>query len=120
MAIGRTLKTTLKKIVSALKDFAGQQCWKPDEYKILFQISKKWGFVSVFFIVKDFGELDSHEMWERVWKSLENSTLTEQDRVYTIRLSVRDWKQMREGGIYSIPLGFIDQEELLAVPSVVD
>jgi len=103
-------------IAKALKEFATEQSWNAGEYKILFRASRRWGIIYVFFVTKDFGKFSNQDMWVMVWKHLEKSLATGPAIGYTIRLAVRDWKQVEEGGIYSIPPGFVDQEELLTVP----
>ena len=37
---------------------------------------------------------------------------------YSLGLSVHDWEQVSQGGTYSIPKTFIDEEELLPSSSV--
>ncbi len=116
MAASSSLKSKLILIAKALKEFATEQGWKAGEYKILFRVNRRWAVISVYFIAKDFGKLSNQEMWEMVLRHVEKSLATVPDIGYAIRLAVRDWKQVEEGGIYSIPPGFVDQEELLTVP----
>jgi len=118
MALGPALRTKLASIASALKDFASEQGWAPDEYKILFRVIKTWGKISVYFIVKDFGGLSEREMWERIWDHLKRSLPVAAAPEYSVGLSVHDWEQVNQGGIYSIPKSYIDEQELL--PSVTD
>jgi hypothetical protein len=116
MALNPTVKSILARICKALDDFSSEGGWRPGEYRILFRVSHRWGIIKIFFIIKDLGELSSQEMWVRVWDYLEKA-LAGEDVVYTLRLSVRDWKQVEQGGIYSIPPGFVDAEELLTTAS---
>jgi hypothetical protein len=120
MALGSTMKAALKRIADALAAFATDQGWQPDEYQILFHVSQKWGRIRVFFITKDFGNVSRHEMWARVWDYLEKSLKNGPDIGFSVGLSVRDWSQVNQGGAYSIPPGYVDQKELLLIPSVTD
>jgi Flavin containing amine oxidoreductase len=118
MALGPALRMKLTHIAKALKDFASEQGWGPGEYKILFRVLKTWGKISVYFVVKDFGGLSEREMWERVWDHLKKSLASEGDAGYSVGLSVHDWEQVNQGGTYSIPKSYIDEEELLPSASV--
>jgi hypothetical protein len=120
MAIGATMKSAIKRIADALANFASQHGWKPDEYQILFYRSGRWGRIRVFFIAKDFGGLSRQEMWSRVSDYLDKELASGPDIGYSLGLSVRDWSQVNQGGAYSIPLGYIDNRELLMTPSVAD
>jgi len=113
MALDPALRTKLTSIARALKDFASEQGWGPGEYKILFRVIKTWGKISVYFIVKDFGGLSEREMFERAWDHLKRSLALAADPGYSVGLSVHDWEQVNQGGIYSIPKSYIDEEELL-------
>ena len=63
-----------------------------------------WGRISVYFIVKEFGGLSEQEMWERVWDYLEEVARSRNGDIgFSVGLSVRDRKQVDQGGIYSIP-----------------
>ncbi len=118
MALGPVLRTQLSGIAKALNDFASTQGWGPGEYRILFRVIKTWGKISVYFIVKDFGGLSEGEMWEQVWAHLKRSLPLVAASGYSVGLSVHDWEQVNQGGIYSIPKSYIDEQELL--PSVTD
>jgi hypothetical protein len=113
MALSPTLRSALTRISTALNDFASQRGWKPGEYKVLIHVSQKWGRIRVFFIVKDFEGLSEQDMWAQVWDHLEKTLESGPDLVYSVGLSVRSWDQVKQGGMYSIPLGYVDEEELL-------
>jgi hypothetical protein len=120
MALGPALRTTLTSIAKALKNFANEQGWRPDEYKILFRVIKAWDKINVYFIVKDFGGLSEREVWERVWNELKKSVAWESSAGYSVGLSVHDWAQVNQGGIYSVPESYIDEKELLPSASVTE
>jgi hypothetical protein len=120
MALGPALRKKLTSIAKALKDFAAEQAWEPGEYKILFRVIKAWGKINVFFIVKDFGGLSEREMWERVWNHLKRSLASDTESGYSVGPSVHDWEQVHQGGIYSVPKSYIDEEELLPSASVTE
>jgi hypothetical protein len=111
-------RTLVRRIANALKDFAVGQGWQPGEYQILFRVLEDWGRISVFFIVKEFGNLSENEMWVRVWDHLEKSLGS--DMGYSVGLSVRNWAQMNQGGMYSIPEGYVDVQELLMDAALAD
>jgi hypothetical protein len=120
MALGATVKTALIRISNSLVAFADEQGWKPDEYRILFHVSQKWGRIRVFFVVKDFGAKSSQEMWVQVFDHLERAFKTGPDIGFSIGLSVRDFDQLKKGPAYSVPPGYVDHKELLLAPSVTD
>jgi Flavin containing amine oxidoreductase len=118
MALGTALRAKLTSITKALKKFAAEQGWGPGEYRILFRVVKTWGKISVYFVVKDFAGLSEREMWERVWDHLKTSLAAEAEPGYSVGLSVHDWEQVKQGGTYSVPKSYIDEEELLPSASV--
>jgi hypothetical protein len=120
MALGTTMKSAVKRIGDALTDFASQQGWTPDEFRILFYRNARWGRIRVFFILKDFGGLAPQETWVRVFDHLRKELAKGPDIGYSVGLSVHDWNQVNQGGSYSVPPGFIDYSELLLTPSVTD
>ena len=120
MALNSTLRSALTRISKALHEFASQRGWNSGEFKVLFHVSQKWRRIRVFFIVKDFGNLSEQEMWVQVWDHLEASLASGPDLIYNVGLSVRTWEQVNQGGMYSIPLGYVDEEELLVTPSLTD
>jgi hypothetical protein len=120
MALGSTVKSALQRIADALTAFAAKQGWKPNEYRILFRVSQRWGRIRVFFIAKEFGALSRQEVWVQVWDHLENSLKSGPEIGFSVGLSVRDWNQVNQGGAYAIPPGYVDHKELLLTPSVTD
>lgn len=119
MALGPTLRSTLTRIAKAIHEFASQTGWKAAEYKILFALNQKnWGLIRVFFVVKDFEGSSERDMWGRVWDHLEKSLKSGPEIGYSIGLSVHSWDQVKEGGIYSIPLNYVEEEELLPTTRV--
>lgn len=115
MATSRTLRTrtALRRIVSSLKDFATEQGWQPGEYQILFRVLEDWGRISILFIVKEYGGLSEKEMWARVRGFLETSLKQDGDIGFSFGLSVRDRQQVEQGGMYSIPEGYIEHDLLV-------
>jgi hypothetical protein len=120
MALGPALRSKLTSIAKALNDFASEQGWLPGEYKILCRVSKTWGKINVYFIVKDFGSFSEREMWERAWNHLKTSVASDADSGYAVGLSVHDWQQVNQGGIYSIPKSYVDLEDLLPSASMTE
>jgi hypothetical protein len=118
MVLGPTLRSALTRISKALNEFASETGWKSGEYRILFALNqKKWGLIRVFFVVKDFEGLSEQDMWGRVWDNLEKSLKSGPDIGYSIGLSVHTWDQVKEGGIYSIPDDYADEEEFVNTTS---
>lgn len=116
MALGTTIRTrtALRRISAALKDFAKEQGWGPDDYKIFFRVaSQDWGRITIFFIVKDFGGLSRNEMWVRVTDYLEHSLQRGGDIGFSIGLSVRTFDQVAQGRSNSVPDGYVEEEILL-------
>jgi hypothetical protein len=119
MATSTTLRTrtVLRRIARALKEFAADQGWQPGEYQIFFRVLEDWGRISIFFIVKEFGAQSEKEMWVRVWDFLQKSLKQDGDTGFSVGLSVRDRQQVEQGGMYSIPEGYVE-EDLLVGSSV--
>jgi hypothetical protein len=115
MATVTTLRTTnaLRRISAALRDFAKHEGWQPDEYQILFRVLENWGRISALLVVKDFGGLTEKEMWGRVVDHLDQSLKPGGDIGFSIGLSVRERKQVEQGGMYAIPEGYVEEELLL-------
>jgi len=76
-------------------------------------VSQEWGLIRAFFVVKDFEGLSEQDMWGQVWDYLEKSMKSGPDTGYSIGLLVRSWDQVKQGGLYSIPVDFVEEEELL-------
>jgi hypothetical protein len=110
----------MSRISKALKDFAAEKGWKPEEYQILFRNLEQWGRISVFFIVESFSGLTNKDMWSQVFDHLERSLKKQGDIGFSVGLSVREKKKVDEGGMHSIPVGFVSEEELLLNPVAVD
>jgi hypothetical protein len=118
MALRTILRSALTRISKALNEFASETGWKAGEYKILFAVNQKWGRIRVFFVVKDFEGLSEQDMWGRVWDHLEKSLKSGPDIGYSVGLSVHSWDQVKQGGTYSIPPDYVDEEELLPTTSL--
>jgi hypothetical protein len=110
----------MTRISRALKDFAAEKGWKPAEYQILFRNLEQWGRISVFFIAESFSGLTNKEMWSQVFDHLKRSLNEHGDIGFSVGLSVREKKQVAQGGMYSIPVGFVSEEELLLNPAGAD
>jgi len=110
----------MTRISKALRDFADTKGWKPDEYEILFRNLEQWGRISVFLIAESFSGLTNKQMWSEVFDHLERSLKQHGDIGFSIGLSVREKKQVEEGGMHSIPVGFVGEEELLLNPAGAD
>jgi len=114
MVLGPTLRSALTRISKAFNEFASETGWKAGEYKILFALNqKKWGLIRVFFVARDFEGSSERDMWGRAWDHLAKSLKSGPEIGYSIGLSVHSWDQVKQGGIYSIPLDYVEEEELL-------
>jgi hypothetical protein len=105
-------RTIVRKIARSLQNFAKSQGWQPGEYQIFFHILEDWGRISVLFIVKDFGSLSENELWVHIWDHLAKSLKEDGDIGYSLGLSVRDQQQVEQGGIYSIPDEYREEDVL--------
>jgi hypothetical protein len=112
MATSATLRTrdVLRKIAKSLHEFAAVQGWQSGEYQILFQVLEDWGRIRVLFIVKEFGGLSEKQMWVRVWDHLEKSLNPDGGIGFSLGLSVREKQQVEQGGIYSIPDDYMEED----------
>jgi hypothetical protein len=115
MVTSQTMRTriALRRIAQALHDFAREQGWTPGEYQILFRILEDWGRITVLVIVKDYAGLTELEMWSRIHEQLEKSLASGDDIGFSIGFSVRSLEQVGQGGMYSIPDGYLEEEIIL-------
>jgi len=122
MAASTTLRTrtALVRIAKALREFATERGWEPGQYRILFRVLEEWGRISVLFLADDFGGRSNQEMWNEVFDHLEEALNRGADIGFSLGLSVREKKQVERGGMYSIPEGYVDEEELLPSASLSD
>ncbi len=65
-----TTKAALVRIVEGLAEFAKEQGWTPDQYRVLFRVLEDWGRISVMLIAEDFKGLSNREMWDKVFDAL--------------------------------------------------
>jgi hypothetical protein len=120
MATGTTLTTkeALVRIAKALAEFAKEERWRPDQYQILFRVLEDWGRISVMLIAEDFGGLSNHEMWVKVFDALQDKLKPGGDIGFSVGLSVRTRTQVEQGGMYTIPEGYVDAADLLPASSL--
>jgi hypothetical protein len=114
MACTPTLITrqAMRRITKALKDFAAKKGWEPEDCQILFRNLEEWGRISVFFIVESFSGLSHKDMWAQVFDYLEQSLNQSGAFGFSVGITVRERQQVEQGGMYSIPDGFMDEEDL--------
>jgi hypothetical protein len=122
MASSPTLRTrtAMTRISKAIKEFAAEKEWKPEEYQILFRNLEQWGRISVFLVAESFSGLTNKDVWNQVFDHLEKSLKQYGDVGFSIGLSVREKRQVEEGGMYSIPTEFVNEEEFLLNPVFAD
>jgi hypothetical protein len=115
MAAVTALKTTkaLRRIAAGLRDYAKLQGLRADEFQILFRVLEDWGKISVLLILRDFGGLPEKQVWLRVWEFLEAFLRQGNDIGFSVGLLVRDGKRLEQGGTYSVPEGYVEEELLL-------
>jgi hypothetical protein len=113
-------KTALSRIADALKHFAKDRGWRPEDYEILFRVLEQWGKISVLLIAKDFGGLSNREIWDQLFDYMEKELKHGPDIGFSLGLSVRERKQVEQGGMYSIPEEYVSVEELLPSPTLTD
>jgi hypothetical protein len=122
MAASTTLRTitVLTRIAKALREFAKERGWQPRQYRILFRVLEEWGRINVILVAEDFGGRSNQEMWNEVFQHLEKSLNHGSDRGFSLGFSVREKKQVEQGGMYSIPEAYVDAEEILPATSLTD
>jgi hypothetical protein len=122
MAVSPTLRTkaALMRITKALQDFAKAQNWKPGEYWILFRVSEEWGRIRIILVAEDFGGRSNQEVWNELFDHLEKTLNRGADVGFSLGFSVRERKQVEQGGMYSIPEGYFYAEELLPSTNLID
>jgi hypothetical protein len=113
-----TTKEALARIAKALVEFAKEQGWTPDQYQVLFRVLEDWGRISVMLVADDFKGLSNREMWDKVFDSLEAKLKPGGDIGFSLGLSVREKRQVEQGGMYTIPEGYVDAADLLPASSL--
>jgi hypothetical protein len=113
MALRPALKKAVERIARALKDYASQKGWGPDDYRIYILANEEWGRIKITFVGKDFGTLDNYGKWAEVHDFLDRELAGEPGIGYTIGLSVRDSRQVEEGGIYAIGPAYTEISDYL-------
>lgn len=113
-----TTKAALARIAQALAEFAKEQGWTPDQYQLLFRVLEDWGRISVMLVADDFKGLSNRAMWDKVFDSLEAKLKSGGDIGFSVGLSVRERKQVEQGGMYTIPESYVDAADLLPASSV--
>ncbi len=122
MAISTTLRTraALARIMGALKDFAKAQHWEQGEYSVLFRVLEDWGRISFILVAPDLGSRLNQDVWNELFDHLETALNRSEDIGFSLGFSVRDRKQVEQGGMYSIPEGYVEAEDLLPRTSLTD
>ncbi len=113
-----TTKAVVRRIATALVDFAKGQGWKKDQYEILFRLLEDWGHIRVMLIVDDFGGRSDQVMWSLVHDYLEESLKRDGGIGFSLGISVRERRQVEQGGIYTIPDTFVEVADLLPASSL--
>jgi hypothetical protein len=113
-----TTKAVLRRIANALVDFAKQQGWSQDQYQIFFRVLEDWGRITVMLVVDDFGGRSEQAMWSLVHDHLEQSIKRDGDIGFSLGLSVRERRQVEQGGIYAIPDSYVEVADLLPASSL--
>lgn len=108
-----TTRTALERIAQALVKFAKQQNWDSKDYRILFRVLEDWGRITVMLVADDFKGRSNRDMWNDVADWLDQELKPGGDIGFSIGLSVREKKQVEQGGMYTIPEGYVDSSELL-------
>lgn len=113
-----TTKGALARISKALAEFAKDQGWTPDQYQVLFRVLEDWGRISVMLVADDFKGLSNRAMWDKVDDSLQAKLKPGGDIEFSLGLSVRQRKQVEQGGMYTIPESYVNAADLLPASSL--
>jgi hypothetical protein len=113
-----TTKAVLAQIAKALVDFAKEQGWNKDQYRILFRVLEDWGHIRVMLVVDDFGGRSDRELWEQVHDRLERSLKQEGGTGFSVGLVVRERGQVEKRGRYAIADTYVEAADLLPASSL--
>jgi hypothetical protein len=103
----------VRRIADALNKFAKERGWSAADYQIYIRVNEEWRRIRVTFVARDFGTKSTTEMWEMVHDFLEKELASGPDLGFSIGLSTRDFDQVAQGGIYSIPEGYTELADYL-------
>ena len=71
-------------------------------------------------VAEDFGGRSNREMWDQVYDHLEDKLEPDGDIGFSLGLSVRERKQVEQGGMYAIPEVMSKSTDLLPASSLDD
>ena len=92
----------VNRIVRLLRGYAQGQGWGPEDYRLYFHVNERWNHVHIIFVARGFEGRDYFECYDSVWKHLEGGLKDSPELLSAIGLVIRTFKQVDEGGIYSI------------------
>jgi hypothetical protein len=108
MAISPTLRQARKRVAEALGEFAREQKWDPQDYKIFVRANKQWGHLQIILVLRDLEKLDYYDMYSTIWNFLREKLKDEPELVNYLGLVLRSFRQVEEGGIYTIEPDYME------------
>ncbi len=112
MAVKTALRRAARRLVGALRDYAGSKGWGTGDYKIFLWLNVRAERVQVIFLVKEFPAHTRLDSWIEVRSFLEKKLKKAPDLVDMLTLSILTFAMNAEGGLYAIPRDFVEPEDL--------
>jgi hypothetical protein len=108
------MKYGLRRIAQALHEYAADQGWRADDYRVLVRLNEAWGRIHVVLVAKAFPQPSLEDAWHGVIDYLEDKLRDEPALFESISLTLRTFDQVEEGGVYAISPRYVDINDLFA------
>jgi hypothetical protein len=102
MAGGATLDRAVQRTAAVLRDYAREQGWGPEDFRLYASVSPEWEHIHVIFVSKGFEGRDYYESYASVKDYLSKRLADSPDLANALGLVIRDFKQVEQGGFYGI------------------
>jgi len=102
MAVSSNMKRACRRVADILGAYARTQGWWPLDFRLYFRVDENWGSIQVLFISDGFERRDYFESHQAIASFLKSRTADNPELAAAVGFVVRTFKQVEEGGIYSV------------------
>jgi hypothetical protein len=95
------LRRQARQVRDLLRAHAQQQGWEEEDYRI-FMRAKPGGFLHVLLVARAWNGPAGFAPWLLAWEYLKDSLRDDPELLDHLRLGVRSFDQVAEGGLYAI------------------
>jgi hypothetical protein len=101
MAHRTELRRQARRVRNLLRSYAQQHGWSEQDYRI-FMRARRGGFLHVLLVARAWNGPAGFTPWELAWEYLKDGLRDEPEVLDHLRLGVRSFDQVAEGGPYAI------------------